>query len=196
MFKNFALTFSPECSEFIENSYAKADSILEYGSGGSTILAAKMQKLVVTTESSIEWLMELVAAGQEKQLPGKIVPIWVDIGQTKEWGYPVDDSHWRNWPNYSLKPWLYCREHNIKPELILIDGRFRVSCFVASCLNVNSPTTIVFDDYQNRPEYHIVENFIKPIKIIDNSMAIFEVDKNTISKYQLTDFIQYFTDPR
>ena len=26
-------------------------------------------------------------------------------------------------------------------------------------------TKIIFDDYKNRPHYHIVENFIKPKKI-------------------------------
>jgi len=147
MFKNFPLTFTKEVVSFIKEEYQRASTILEYGSGGSTILAAGNNKTVVTTESSASWLIELMGSYKEHNLPGNIIPIFCDIGETKAWGHPKDDSKWGQWPSYSVKAWHYCNENKLDPELILIDGRFRVACFIASCINTTKPIQILFDDY-------------------------------------------------
>ena len=38
-----------------------------------------------------------------------------------------------------------------------------MTCFLASLLNSNPGTKIIFDDYFDRPYYHVVEEFIQPI---------------------------------
>ena len=49
------------------------------------------------------------------------------------------------------------------PELVLIDGRFRVASFL-TCLIYGRPgTEIFFDDYVGRQYYHIVEELIRPL---------------------------------
>jgi hypothetical protein len=46
------LTFSPEVAELVRETYAQAQVILEYGSGGSTVLASEMAgKTVFSVES-------------------------------------------------------------------------------------------------------------------------------------------------
>ena len=60
MFKDFKLTFSKEVTSFVQKEYKQASNILEYGSGGSTILGASNDKNVITTESSAPWLIELM----------------------------------------------------------------------------------------------------------------------------------------
>ena len=45
--------------------------------------------------------------------------------------------------------------------MILIDGRFRVACFLFSLINSKEDSTIIFDDYMNRPYYHVVEEVIQ-----------------------------------
>ena len=147
MFRNFDLTFTPEVAEYVKMEYGKANDILEYGSGGSTMYAASQGKRIITTESSATWLVELMGAFQEKKLSGNIIPLWCDIGETKEFGYPVDQSKWDNWPSYPLKAWRYCAEHNIKPDLVLVDGRFRVASFITSCVRTKVPVRILFDDF-------------------------------------------------
>ena len=52
---------------------------------------------------------------------------------------------------------------DLKPDLILIDGRFRIATFLACCLSFPG-STILFDDYLNRESYHAVENIVKPIR--------------------------------
>lgn len=58
-------------------------------------------------------------------------------------------------------------------DLILIDGRFRVACCL-HCYNIiDKNTCIIFDDFLNRPEYHIVLDYYDIIeKTSDNIMVI------------------------
>ena len=51
------------------------------------------------------------------------------------------------------------RHSPVKPDLVLIDGRFRVACFLHSRLAAEAGTPSLFDDYTNRPQYHLVEEF-------------------------------------
>ena len=89
----------------------------------------------------------------------------------------------KNIKEYLLYPW----QHEHKPDFVLIDGRFRVACFLTSLKLCNVGTNIIFDDYFVRPHYHIVEEIIKPIKSFGRQ-ALFEVnnlenlDKNLINK--------------
>jgi len=196
LFKQFELTFSPECGAYVEQVYARADLIVEYGSGGSTMLAAKSNKTVLTVESSIEWLMELMASYKEQGLPGDIIPLWADIGPIENWGYPDDESAWKKWPDYAQLPWRYCREHALAPDLVLIDGRFRVASFVACCVNTTRPVTILFDDYSEREHYHCTERICKPDIIIDERMAVFNVLPGMLDSSSVLEFMPYFHDPR
>jgi hypothetical protein len=45
-------------------------------------------------------------------------------------------------------PW---RRGAVKPDLVLIDGRFRLACFLHPLLAAAPGTPILFDDYTNRP---------------------------------------------
>ena len=81
-------------------------------------------------------------------------------------------------------------EDDIKPDMVLIDGRFRVCCFLTSIKYGNTGTKIVFDDYYSdrRNIYHIVEEFITP-NLRHGRQAIFEIpakdgiDMETLDQY-------------
>lgn len=196
MFKEFELTFPPECAEHIRKTYAKYQVILEYGAGGSTLLAARAGKTVLTTETDPRWLIELLGAAQEQQLPGRIIPIHADIGITKEWGYPIDNSQISHWPAYADKPWHYINEHNLQPDLILIDGRFRVASFLTCCARVQKTTTLLFDDYLHREHYHCVSQLFTPVEIIGERMAVFRIKPKKVTPQFLLDHLSFFLDPR
>ncbi len=195
-FSNFELTFTPQCAEKVIDLYSNSSVIIEYGSGGSTFLnATDPDKIVITVESDAKWLLNLLKSYLKQNLPGQLVPIHADVGPTKEWGHPVDDSHWRNYTNYSRKPWKYANKHNLRVDAVLIDGRFRVACFLASCIYTKSNLTILFDDYVERKNYHIIEKFVQPIEIIDNRMAVFDVAPRMISSRKLMNLVELMTDP-
>lgn len=195
MFREFEITFTEEVSGYIQKQYESATNILEYGSGGSTILAAEKGKTVVSVESSASWLIEIMGAYKEKALSGHIIPVYCDIGETKEWGYPKSDEKWKSWPNYCQRPWHFYNEHEINPNLILIDGRFRVACFIACCVSTNSPVRILFDDYVERPSYHVVEKIVKPVEIIGNRLAVFDIKPGMVGAKFLLNNMHWFYTP-
>ncbi|ADN74656.1 hypothetical protein Fbal_0442 [Ferrimonas balearica DSM 9799] len=196
MFRDFELTFSEPCSEFVRKTYPKHKVILEYGAGGSTLLAAGNGNTVITTETDPRWLIELMGAYKEQGLPGDIIPIWADIGATKAWGYPTDDIAIKQWPAYPQRPWHYCNEHGIKPDLILIDGRFRVASFLTACVNITKATTLLFDDFVEREHYHVVKQLFEPTQIIGERMAVFRLRPKKVSSQFLLEHIDYYLDPR
>lgn len=196
MFKYFDLSFTQDCSQYIKKTYSKHKTILEYGSGGSTLLAAESGAMVVTTETDAKWLVELMGAYQERELPGTIIPIFADIGPTKAWGRPIDESNIKQWPDYSQRAWRYLDEHQLHPDLILIDGRFRVASFLTACANIRKTTLVIFDDYVERDYYHSIEELFQPIEIIDNRMAIFKIKPRKVNANYLLMNFHYFLDPR
>jgi hypothetical protein len=82
---------------------------------------------------------------------------------------------------YYAAPWTSFQSQGIDPDLILIDGRFRVSCFLYSVLHCKPGVRILWDDYLNRPEYHFVENVLSPQGLIDD-MTIFTTTENLDKK--------------
>lgn len=157
------LTFPAEEAAIIRRYYREAQVILEYGSGGSTYLAASLPgKFVMSVESSLDWATVLQAQINAADLPSPAVVYHVDIGPTGSWGRPQSTEHWSSFYRYPTRIWT--ESFFRVPDLILIDGRFRASCFVASLLRITKPTTLLFDDYTNRAAYHVVEKLAKPAR--------------------------------
>jgi hypothetical protein len=84
--------------------------------------------------------------------------IHVDLGPTGLWGNPISYERKHEIPNYLSAIW----STPLQPDTVLIDGRFRVACFLKSLISAKPKTRIIFDDYMNRPHYHIVEEIIRP----------------------------------
>ena len=61
-------------------------------------------------------------------------------------------------------------------DVILIDGRFRVACFLYCLLKSKEGSFIFFDDYINRSYYHVVEDII-PAFDLCGRQAVFQVPK-------------------
>lgn len=152
---------------------AQSSCYLEYGTGGSTFLAADLcVPLSICVESDANWLAVL-----SRHLEGEAgdrILIHGDIGPTIAWGQPANDRQWRKWRLYPLGAWDICRERSLSPDLVLIDGRFRVACLYATLLNGASGTRILFDDYIDRPHYHRVEAFL-PVEATHDRAAEFVI---------------------
>ena len=83
----------------------------------------------------------------------------MDLGKTPSWVYSKGYSKRENIPDYLDFIWKQSR----KPDLVLIDGRFRVASFLTPLKNCELGTTIIFDNYLERRYYHIVEEMVLPI---------------------------------
>lgn len=186
------LTFPEDEAALVHSLYAKANVILEYGSGGSTVLAAKMPgKKIFSVESDKSWAASLQNKFDQNDLPSHPILYHVDIGETGSWGRPFNDHNWNRFYRYPLSIWaepFFCH-----PDVILIDGRMRPACFVATCLNIRKPVTILFDDYKKRPRYHVVEKLIKPEAMVGR-MAKFVVEPQKWPLWALTFLAELCTE--
>ena len=149
----------PETGKAFARLLSNAETYLEYGSGGSTVSAARLGKKFVSVESDRRFM----AAVQEKigHYPaGKL--LYANTGVTGPYGVPVftepTERRRRSWQNYATMPW----GHMSDPDLILIDGRFRVLCALVSIQKMTGKDfTILIDDYTTRPHFHEVEQFAR-----------------------------------
>lgn len=147
--------------ELFESAIKRSKEYLEYGSGGSTTEALRIsQSLKVTSVESDPDFFENQIFHDETIRHAietrRLRFLNVDIGDTIDWGYPKDSEKSYLWPNYALCPYM---QRDYQPDLILIDGRFRVACALAGALHAPE-SCILIHDYTKRPHYHILENFL------------------------------------
>jgi hypothetical protein len=188
---SFELTFAPKERRFLVRHYEAAKTILEYGSGGSTVLAAKLGKTVFSVESDKDWAERM--AHHVASLSDTAHVHWADVGPTGPWGVPMKPREFRKFSGYALSVWD--RPDFEQPDLVLIDGRFRASCLVAVLLRATKPVTVLFDDYLKRGYYHGVERLAHKEETVGR-MARFTVTPGAIPPEMATQAVGWFTDPR
>jgi hypothetical protein len=157
--------FDEDSTRYFRQEVAKARNYLEYGSGGSTLLANKTVTNLVSVDSDASFLADVRQKLCEADRRATAKLIHVNIGLTIDWGMPVFTKptrrRIRRWEEYAKAPWRYFRTIGQQPDLILVDGRFRVACVLESLLSLSplSEAKILLDDYVGRPEYSVVEQF-------------------------------------
>lgn len=187
------LTFPDEVAAFVRAHYAKAATILEYGSGGSTVLAAEMGgKRIFSVESDAGWAAALGRYLDHAGLSAGITLHHADIGPTGKWGRPRSDRGWRGYHAYPLSVWD--RPDFVAPDLILIDGRFRPACLMVAMLRTERPVTVLFDDYTSRRQYARVERFVQPAELCGR-MARFELAPTPLPRREMTAIMEMFNEP-
>ncbi len=161
---------------YLQGKFASSKCFLEYGAGGSTRLAARMGVgQIFSVESDVEFSKEVVRSALAENPDCSLVMKTPDIGATRALGYPVDTSEFHRWPGYALDIWDDIRAAGQSPDLVLIDGRFRVACFAASMIFCDENVEILFDDYAGRTgQYGVAARLCKPTRM-EGRMAIFHV---------------------
>lgn len=177
------------------NQISSAKKYLEYGSGGSTVLAADIGVKEIHSVDSDLGFMNAVKQKVKSRHPNVSLHMHhVDIGPTGDWGIPLISDSAALWPRYCVAGWNHILMEGVGPDLILIDGRFRIASFLATLHLAASGTTILFDDYFDRPEYHFVEKHIHPVEQAGR-MARFVVPHKAIEPAWIIDLMNYCADP-
>lgn len=144
-----------------------AGSYLEFGSGGSTVLAAQIGKPLVVVESDPIFLAAVQRKLREAGVTNGAVQtlLHADIGLTEAWGTPVfranGSERAAQWRRYAEAPWETLAKLP-GPHLVLVDGRFRVACALSAVKFLRDRAgEILIDDYLDRPHYRVVERYLR-----------------------------------
>ena len=147
---------------------------LEFGAGGSTCFAARSVRSSVTTvDSSVQWLRDVEQACAGQDCGVKPLTVHVDIGPTGGWGRPADASCQDRWPSYYEQVWE--RPASSDADLYLVDGRFRVACFMKTLLNCRADAVIMIHDYASRAQYHPIGRVAREVARAEDLSAFVPV---------------------
>jgi hypothetical protein len=147
----------------------QAATYAEYGVGKSSLwVLANTRASIFAVDTSQYWI-DLVRS-KASESASRFNIDWIDLGPIGWAGRPKNYARRAAFQNYIESPW----NRDQKPEVILVDGRFRVACFLYSLANADPGATIFFDDYEDRDHYHVVEEFLKPTRFCGRQ-AIFDV---------------------
>jgi hypothetical protein len=186
------------CIDYLAACLETSASFLEYGAGGSTVLAHSLQTPQIRTiESDARWLEGVMqtAEGLLPRYTGRYTGTHVNIGTVGDWGHPTDNSRHMDYWRYPATPWLEVAGH-APPDLVLIDGRFRVACCLMTLIYAQPGTKILFDDYRPREHYHIVERFMQPVDQIGRMAIFMTPDRPSIISDILEALLPALQDPR
>ena len=187
-------TMPPEAIAELTQAYQAASVILEYGSGGSTRLAAQLPgKTVFSVESDLDWLRDMKAWLDAEARAATVHLHHADIGPTGKWGIPTDEKSFRKWPGYPNVVWD--RPDFIHPDVVLVDGRFRLACMLTVLARITRPTVMLVDDYAMRPAYHRFESLQKPRRFADR-MARFDLTPQALPGAALPWIVDAYLRPK
>ncbi|PWG15950.1 hypothetical protein [Salibaculum griseiflavum] len=158
----------------------------EYGCGASTLWVNAFTDVpIVSVDTSRDWLDHV--ARQAVQ-PERLTLHHVDLGELGKWGRPKSYAFADRFADYTNSIW----DGGSSPDVVLIDGRFRVACFLTCLIEARSGTRILFDDYADREQYHIVEEFTHPVERCGRQ-ALFEVPgQEDLDRTRIDDLITRF----
>lgn len=165
--KGFEIPSEPrlesEGLNFLRRRLRETKVYLEYGSGGSTILAGHYVPTIVSVESDRRFHKQLEKRISDLRLKSKVHLIYANIGWTEDYGYPIfkrqTAKRVRRWSEYAKAPWSKLAELGIKPDTVLIDGRFRIACTLQTLLEVDESCRILVDDYVGRTPYECITRY-------------------------------------
>jgi hypothetical protein len=166
LFDNLAISF--------KKSVLASKCYMEYGIGKSTIWAYNNSKTkILGVDSSAIWVDHVLRECPDLE---RLHLMHVDLGPLGDWGRPLTLFKKENIIDYIDSHWNSSYSDEI--DMVLIDGRFRISCFYSSLAKAKPGCIIFFDDYIMRPLYSEVENDLKPTAV-EGRQAIFIVPELT-----------------
>jgi hypothetical protein len=169
---------APEATNFFLERLALSRMYLEYGPGASTVAAARNKKHFITVDGD-RFYLNAIQKKIERQF-GSVsgMFLYANIGLNEEWSNPTikhpTTRRLNQWKCYPETPWAIIEKKMEFPDLILIDGRFRVACALVSLKHLRKfDFILLIDDYAGRPHYRLVEDFAH-LASMQGRMAVFE----------------------
>lgn len=171
--QEMSLTFKSKDCQLFEKYIDQCTNYFEFGSGGSTYYASTRDnvKSVTSIESDIQWAELLIHNVNDDKL--NMIHIDMDT-KPRSFGYPGPNATFEQRKSYSDQ----IINTDVKPDMVLIDGRFRVACCLKCFDAVDDDCIIIFDDFLNRKEYHTVLDYYDIIDKSDENIMVVLKKKN------------------
>lgn len=179
---------------FFKKTTSLSQCYLEYGCGGSTIYAANVAQIpvIISVDTDKNWVEKV-----RSSITNNNTHLYIescDFGAVEDWGMPKTRERIDDFWVYMALPWHIAKDKKLTPDTVLIDGRFRIASFLYTVLAAEVGATILFDDYVNRPTYHVVEKFCKLTQKHDR-MGVFIVTKDFSYPEIVNGILQYSLQP-
>jgi hypothetical protein len=175
--------------KLFKSETANINCYFEYGVGASTLwILENTNAKIVAVDSDKRWIKNIKSLLSKKNF-SRIKFLYCNIGPIKSWGYPENYKKYKNFKFYPNLIWNYKK---LKPNVVLIDGRFRVASFLTTLKESRHGTKIIFDDYKSRPQYHVVEKIIKPKKKYFDQALFVVPEKKKMNIKKINNLIKLF----
>lgn len=174
---------------WLENQLGKTKLYLEFGSGGSTVLANNLGVASISVESDRFYARAVRRALAHPETARIEVP---PMGITAEWGMPL---FFRRKKGRRYIAAGFDALDGRFPDFILVDGRYRVGCALESARRAHlagKTALLMLDDYEGRTFYQLVEDHLGPPDRIGRA-ALFTIGGTAVSEQAVA---QFATDPR
>lgn len=170
---------------------------LEFGTGGSTLRTLLNSKAkIYSVDSDLNWIRSMQRYWLIKYHENRRLHFFhVDIGPTREWGYPIGEDSRKIFPDYSSNVFNSIEKNKI--DTVLIDGRFRIACVLKTILecHANENLVILIHDFWNRPAYYVLLKYIREIAVAD-TLGVFKLRDDWNLDYIKKDYDIYKFDCR
>ncbi|PQM28231.1 hypothetical protein CVO77_06920 [Sphingopyxis lindanitolerans] len=170
----------------LELQLAGRVSLLQFGCGNSTLVAARQAQKIVCVDGDAGRLAEVGANLARAAID--FTPFHADIGPTGAYGYPAGSRRLRDWPRYHVAVW---RQLSGSPDAVLIDGRFRVACLLQAIVHGKPDCLLLFHGFTDRPDYRVVLKHTDMLARVD-SLAVLRARQQVDGTAVLHDLFDHF----
>lgn len=109
---------------------------------------------IASVDSSLEWINRVNNSKIWSRVPTLLQMLFIDIGPIRVYGNPVLSAH-RGFAQYSEAIDYF----HIWPDVVFVDGRFRIACILAALLYLGHKSIVVVHDYVRQRGYIRVERY-------------------------------------
>jgi hypothetical protein len=179
----------PQTKQWFETRLRRTKLLLEFGSGGSTVLASRLGVPTISVESDRHYAATVIAALPRQDRIEMVVP---PMGLTGKWGMPLFLKSKKGW-RYVRAPFDRLGERF--PDLVLVDGRYRVACALECAersARAGVTADLMVDDYLGRPHYRVLEGHLGSPTMVGRA-ALFKIGEARIGEQTIA---AHMTDPR
>ena len=173
----------------IELQLAGLSSLLEFGCGEATLVAARQVRRIVSVDSDAARLRKV--QGEVAREAVEFTPAHIDIGPVGEGGYPADESRLRDWPRYHTHIW---RGMGGSPDAVTVAGRFRVACLLQAIIHCKPDCVFLFHDFNEKPHYHAVLRHVEVLARVDG-LGVLRAKRQVDGTAVLHDLFDHYLNP-